>query len=104
MASKKTSPKVSTTKLKRLLSKMHQAESLVQDVSDSIRSLPKGTKNLGRRTIKLFEAYGMIATQKSNLIRDWERSAWFDEELHADFLRELEDQFKQLTISRQQKL
>jgi len=104
MRAKKSSVRVSKPVLERMLRKLQRAEDLIQDVWESLEDLPKGTRNARMRTDKLIQTQCMISNQKSNLIRDWERSSWFDEHDHLDFLRAIEDEFKLSALARKQKL
>ena len=87
-----------------MLRKLQRAEDLIQDVLDSLEKFPTGTKNATVRKEKLVQAQYMTSNQKFNLVRDWERSTWFNENEHSSFLHDIERDLKHSTIARKQKL
>lgn len=103
MRAKKPIVRVSKPVLERMLRKLQRAEDLIQDVWESLEKLPKGTKNASMRRDKLIQAQNMISNQKFNLVRDCERSSWFNEQEHLGFLRAIEDELKLSTVARKQK-
>ena len=77
-----------------MLHQLKEAEGQIREVLESFNKLPKGSKNAKRRRGKLLAASELLAVMGFHLCRDWEKSSWFDEQEHLDFLHAIENELK----------
>jgi hypothetical protein len=81
--------------MRALLESLKTAEAALGSALDRFAEFPGGkSRNGSKRMDQLIDALHLLQSFQFDLPRDWEKSHWFREEEHQEFLRTLEEELR----------